>query len=64
MVWWVMVVTAAIGIISAAFTFREMQNPLLLIPVAAERLLVLQSLVSDQAIRWVGCFLGLAPYQG
>jgi hypothetical protein len=35
-VWWAMVVMAAAGVVSTAFTFREMQNPLLLLPVAAE----------------------------
>ena len=35
-VWWVMVVTAAVGVVSSVLTFREMQNPFLVLPIAAE----------------------------
>ncbi len=35
-VWWVMVVTAGVGVVSSVLTFREMQNPLLILPIAAE----------------------------
>jgi hypothetical protein len=63
-VWWVMVVTAAIGIVSAAFTFGEMQNPLLLFPVAAET--VVGASVARQRpsnpMGWV--FLGIGTLAG
>jgi hypothetical protein len=35
-IWWVMAVTAAVGVLSSIVTFREMQNPLLILPIAAE----------------------------
>ncbi len=63
-VWWVMVVTAAAGVISAAFTFGEMENPLLLLPVAAET--VVGASVARQRpgnpMGWV--FLGIGTLAG
>ena len=63
-VWWVMVVTAAAGVISAAFTFGEMENPLLLLPVAAES--VVGASVARQRpgnpMGWV--FLGIGTLAG
>ena len=62
--WWALVVTAAIGLISATFTFREMQNPLLLLPVAAET--VVGASVARQRpgnpMGWV--FLGIGALAG
>ena len=63
-VWWMLVVTTAAGVVSTAFTFREMQNPLLLLPVAAET--VVGASIARQRpsnpMGWV--FLGIGALAG
>lgn len=63
-VWWVMVVTAAVGVVSSVLAFREMQNPFLILPIAAEA--VVGASVARQRPRnpmgWI--FLGIGALAG
>ena len=63
-VWWVMVCLSAVGLIFAAISFREVQNPFLIFPIAAETVVgaVIARKRPENPVGWV--FLGIGVLTG
>ncbi len=63
-VWWVMVCVSAVGLVFAAISFREVQNPFLIFPIAAETVVgaVVARKRPENPMGWV--FLGVGVLTG
>jgi hypothetical protein len=63
-IWWVMVCVSAVGLVFAAISFREVQNPFLIFPIAAETVVgaVVARKRPENPMGWV--FLGVGVLTG